>query len=150
MFCWKPFHNLRNCRIDKIYQFGASFSDTGNRIVEVPSIPSSRLSYGESSFLGPTGRFSDGLLMNIGKEKLILICCVAHTHAHFVFTDTQTAGLGRQKSIPVEQFFFGLIYSYLNVGTLPISLYNFWFSLLNSIGSWFAIAQSLLKGQCKL
>ncbi|KAL1802034.1 hypothetical protein ACET3Z_030681 [Daucus carota] len=54
---------FRSCEIDKIYQLGASFSDTGNRIVEDPMIASSRLPYGESSFLGPTGRYSDGLLM---------------------------------------------------------------------------------------
>ncbi|KAL8156081.1 acetylajmalan esterase-like [Apium graveolens] len=54
---------FRNCKIDKIYQFGASFSDTGNRVVEDPTIAPARLPYGESSFLGPTGRFSDGLLL---------------------------------------------------------------------------------------
>ncbi|KAK1402400.1 acetylajmalan esterase-like [Heracleum sosnowskyi] len=54
---------FRSCNIDKIYQLGASFSDTGNRVVEDPMIASSRLPYGESTFLGPTGRYSDGLLV---------------------------------------------------------------------------------------
>ncbi|KAL8156080.1 hypothetical protein AgCh_001239 [Apium graveolens] len=42
---------------------GASFSDTENRIVKEPLIPPSRLPFGQSTFLGPTGRYSDGLLM---------------------------------------------------------------------------------------
>ncbi|WOH14028.1 hypothetical protein DCAR_0933544 [Daucus carota subsp. sativus] len=54
---------FRSCNIEKIYQFGASFSDTGNELVEDPTIASSRLPYGESSLQGPTGRYSDGLLM---------------------------------------------------------------------------------------
>ena len=54
---------FRSCKIDKIYQLGASFSDTGNGVVEHPMLASSRLPYGESTFLGPTGRYSDGLLV---------------------------------------------------------------------------------------
>lgn len=66
---------FRNCKIDKIYQFGASFSDTGNGVVEDSTVSSARLPYGESSFQGPTGRYSDGLLVidYIGKEFLTLV-----------------------------------------------------------------------------
>ncbi|XP_017224811.2 acetylajmalan esterase-like [Daucus carota subsp. sativus] len=54
---------FRSCKIGRIYQFGASFSDTGNDVVQDPMLASSRLPYGESTFLGPTGRYSDGLLV---------------------------------------------------------------------------------------
>ncbi|WOH14030.1 hypothetical protein DCAR_0933546 [Daucus carota subsp. sativus] len=56
-------HIFRSCKIGRIYQFGASFSDTGNDVVQDPMLASSRLPYGESTFLGPTGRYSDGLLV---------------------------------------------------------------------------------------
>lgn len=56
-------HILRSCNIDKIYQLGDSISDTGNRMIEDPLDACSRLPYGKSSSLGPTGRCSDGLLM---------------------------------------------------------------------------------------
>ncbi|KAL8134864.1 GDSL esterase/lipase At5g03980-like [Apium graveolens] len=54
---------LRNCNIDKIYQFGDSLSDTGNHILENPFDQCSKPPYGSSFFENPTGRCSDGLLM---------------------------------------------------------------------------------------
>ncbi|KAL8156079.1 hypothetical protein AgCh_001238 [Apium graveolens] len=75
---------LRSCNISEIYQLGASFSDTGNRLVEDPLTASSRLPYGESSFQGPTGRFSDGLLMIDYIGKNFSLCCIAQTGSHFV------------------------------------------------------------------
>ncbi|WOG93791.1 hypothetical protein DCAR_0313078 [Daucus carota subsp. sativus] len=54
---------LKSCEIDKIYQLGDSVSDTGNRMIENPSDACSRLPYGESNPMGPTGRCSDGLLI---------------------------------------------------------------------------------------
>lgn len=56
-------HILKSCEIDKIYQLGDSVSDTGNRMIENPSDACSRLPYGESNPMGPTGRCSDGLLI---------------------------------------------------------------------------------------
>lgn len=54
---------LKSCDIRKIYQFGDSVSDTGNRIVEDPLNKCGNPPFGESIFLGPTGRCSNGLLM---------------------------------------------------------------------------------------
>ncbi|KAK1388018.1 hypothetical protein POM88_016196 [Heracleum sosnowskyi] len=54
---------LRSCKFDKIYQFGDSLPDTGNRIIENPSDQCSKPSYCSSFFENPTGRCSDGLLM---------------------------------------------------------------------------------------
>ncbi|XP_050238857.1 GDSL esterase/lipase At1g28650-like [Mercurialis annua] len=54
--------DLTSCKLDAIYQFGDSLSDTGNSIVEVPQAYHARLPYGET--IGKaTGRPSDGLLM---------------------------------------------------------------------------------------
>lgn len=53
-------------KIDKIYQFGDSISDTGNLIREHPIgalSPYASLPYGETFFKKATGRCSDGLLM---------------------------------------------------------------------------------------
>lgn len=57
------FPSLKSCKIDKIYQLGDSFSDTGNLMIEMPLTPAARLPYGETFFKKPTGRFSNGLLM---------------------------------------------------------------------------------------
>nr|XP_017222289.1 PREDICTED: acetylajmalan esterase-like [Daucus carota subsp. sativus] len=55
---------LKNCRFNKIFQFGDSLSDTGNIAIEVPNIISAKLPYGfMSNFSKPTGRCSNGLLM---------------------------------------------------------------------------------------
>lgn len=54
---------FRNCKFDKIFQFGDSLSDTGNLVRERPFDMSSRLPYGQSYFNRPTGRYSNGLIM---------------------------------------------------------------------------------------
>ncbi|KAL1810700.1 hypothetical protein ACET3Z_020765 [Daucus carota] len=54
---------LKSCNIDKIYQFGASKSDTGNRRIENPLDTCNMHPYGQSFLKEPTGRCSDGLLM---------------------------------------------------------------------------------------
>ncbi|KAK1370716.1 acetylajmalan esterase-like [Heracleum sosnowskyi] len=55
---------FRNCRFEKIYQFGDSMSDTGNIVIEnKKKEASNRLPYGETFFGRPTGRNSNGLLM---------------------------------------------------------------------------------------
>ena len=55
---------LKNCKFNKIFQFGDSLSDTGNIAIEVPNIISAKLPYGfMSNFSKPTGRCSNGLLM---------------------------------------------------------------------------------------
>ena len=53
---------LKSCNIDKIYQFGASKSDTGNRRIENPLDACNMHPYGQSFLKEPTGRCSDGLL----------------------------------------------------------------------------------------
>ncbi|XP_021758676.1 acetylajmalan esterase-like [Chenopodium quinoa] len=53
-------------KVDAIYQFGDSISDTGNLIRESPigeHTPFARLPYGQTFFHKPTGRCSNGLLM---------------------------------------------------------------------------------------
>lgn len=55
--------SLKDCGFDSIYQFGDSFSDTGNLIIENPTSLCARLPYGEALFSQPTGRCSDGLLV---------------------------------------------------------------------------------------
>lgn len=54
---------LKSCNIDKIYQFGASKSDTGNHRIEDPLDKCNFHPYGQSFPRGPTGRCSNGLLM---------------------------------------------------------------------------------------
>ncbi|WOH04605.1 hypothetical protein DCAR_0624016 [Daucus carota subsp. sativus] len=54
---------FRNCRYDKIFQFGDSLSDTGNIVFENANGPSGKPPYGFSYFKKPTGRCSNGLLM---------------------------------------------------------------------------------------
>lgn len=54
---------FRNCKFDKIFQFGDSLSDTGNLVRERPFDMSGRLPYGQSYFNTPTGRYSNGLIM---------------------------------------------------------------------------------------
>ncbi|XP_050221037.1 acetylajmalan esterase-like [Mercurialis annua] len=54
--------DLKACKFDRIYQLGASLSDTGNSIIEHPLAYHARLPYGET--IGKaTGRPSDGYLM---------------------------------------------------------------------------------------
>lgn len=67
---------LKSCNIDKIYQFGASKSDTGNRGIENPLYMCNSHPYGQSFFGEPTGRCSDGLLMidYIGKKFHVILC----------------------------------------------------------------------------
>ncbi|XP_021744653.1 acetylajmalan esterase-like [Chenopodium quinoa] len=53
-------------KVDAIYQFGDSISDTGNLIRESPigeHTTFARLPYGQTYFHKPTGRCSNGLLM---------------------------------------------------------------------------------------
>lgn len=54
---------FRNCKYDKIFQFGDSLSDTGNIVLQDANGPSGRPPYGFSYFKQPTGRCSNGLLM---------------------------------------------------------------------------------------
>ncbi|KAK1388459.1 acetylajmalan esterase-like [Heracleum sosnowskyi] len=54
---------FRNCKYDKIFQFGDSLSDTGNIVIQDANGPSGRPPYGFSYFKQPTGRCSNGLLM---------------------------------------------------------------------------------------
>ncbi|XP_021744652.1 acetylajmalan esterase-like [Chenopodium quinoa] len=59
-------HALQLPKIDAIYQFGDSISDTGNLIRESPigeHTTFARLPYGQTYFHKPTGRCSNGLLM---------------------------------------------------------------------------------------
>ena len=71
---------LKSCNIDKIYQFGASKSDTGNRRIENPLDICNMHPYGQSFLKEPTGRCSDGLLMidyigmNLNVLLVNLIC----------------------------------------------------------------------------
>ncbi|XP_074379868.1 acetylajmalan esterase-like [Apium graveolens] len=58
-----PLALFRNCKFDKIFQFGDSLSDTGNLVRERPFDVSGRLPYGQSFFNRPTGRYSNGLIM---------------------------------------------------------------------------------------
>ncbi|XP_074287702.1 acetylajmalan esterase-like [Silene latifolia] len=62
-----PFNEARNeakiPRIEAIYQFGDSISDTGNLMHEVGPVVCARPPYGQTFFHHPTGRCSDGLLM---------------------------------------------------------------------------------------
>ncbi|KAL7116972.1 hypothetical protein ACP275_03G040900 [Erythranthe tilingii] len=58
-------HNII-CPFQSLYQFGDSFSDTGNlnRILPAgPTIPAASLPYGETFPGSPTGRWSDGRLV---------------------------------------------------------------------------------------
>ncbi|KAJ6883428.1 hypothetical protein NC652_030607 [Populus alba x Populus x berolinensis] len=53
---------LKQCRFNAIYNFGASLSDTGNQIIEIPQVWSTKLPYGQAIHK-VTGRSSDGLLI---------------------------------------------------------------------------------------
>ncbi|KAL8135823.1 acetylajmalan esterase-like [Apium graveolens] len=53
---------FENCKFDKIFQLGDSYSDTGNLLIENPLDISGRLPYG-ITYNKSTGRHSDGLLM---------------------------------------------------------------------------------------
>ncbi|KAL1803750.1 hypothetical protein ACET3Z_032397 [Daucus carota] len=53
---------FRNCKFDKIFQFGDSLSDTGNLVHERPFDISRRLPYG-ITYNHPSGRYSNGLIM---------------------------------------------------------------------------------------
>ncbi|CAK7340636.1 unnamed protein product [Dovyalis caffra] len=53
---------LEQCRLNAIYNFGASLSDTGNQIIEIPQVWHTKLPYGQTIH-NPTGRASDGLLI---------------------------------------------------------------------------------------
>ncbi|XP_074287711.1 acetylajmalan esterase-like [Silene latifolia] len=50
-------------KIDAIYQFGDSISDTGNVFFQAGNVGCGMSPYGETFFHHPTGRCSDGLLM---------------------------------------------------------------------------------------
>ncbi|KAH9620009.1 hypothetical protein KSS87_003508 [Heliosperma pusillum] len=50
-------------KIDAIYQFGDSISDTGNMLMQAGNVGCAMSPYGETFFHHPTGRCSDGLLM---------------------------------------------------------------------------------------
>ncbi|KAL1803749.1 hypothetical protein ACET3Z_032396 [Daucus carota] len=54
---------FRNCKFDKIFQFGDSLSDTGNLLHERPFDMSGKLPYGRSYHNRPTGRYSNGLIV---------------------------------------------------------------------------------------
>ena len=54
---------IKICNISKIYQFGGSKADTGNRRIEDALDQCNLPPYGQSFFGKPTGRCSDGLLM---------------------------------------------------------------------------------------
>ena len=53
---------FRNCKFDKIFQFGDSLSDTGNLLHERPFDMSGKLPYG-ITYNHPSGRYSNGLIM---------------------------------------------------------------------------------------
>ncbi|KAK4595711.1 hypothetical protein RGQ29_013983 [Quercus rubra] len=54
---------LKVCEFDAIYQLGDSISDTGNLILQNPSLPFFQFPYGKTYFKNATGRCSNGLLM---------------------------------------------------------------------------------------
>ncbi|XP_074337449.1 acetylajmalan esterase-like [Apium graveolens] len=55
---------FKNCKFNKIFQFGDSLSDTGNIAIQAPNEISSRKPYGSMyTYSKPTGRCSNGLLM---------------------------------------------------------------------------------------
>ncbi|XP_050374505.1 GDSL esterase/lipase At5g03980-like [Argentina anserina] len=56
-------HSLASCHFDSIYQFGDSFSDTGNLAILAPKVPCNRPPYGISLPNKAPGRCSDGLLI---------------------------------------------------------------------------------------
>ena len=65
---------LKVCEFDAIYQLGDSISDTGNLILQNPSLPFFQFPYGKTYFKNATGRCSNGLLMIdfIGKNHIKL------------------------------------------------------------------------------
>ncbi|KAH9611934.1 hypothetical protein KSS87_012692 [Heliosperma pusillum] len=64
-----PFH--RYVKVNAIYQFGDSFSDTGNVMLVDPSNKCNKLPYGQAYFDKPTGRCSNGLLLIDSYAKLL-------------------------------------------------------------------------------
>lgn len=72
---------FKNCKFNKIFQFGDSLSDTGNIAREDPNEPCAKMPYGSmSNFSKPTGRCSNGLLMIdfIGIMLMYLDFCFFH------------------------------------------------------------------------
>jgi zeta-carotene desaturase len=65
---------LKQCSFNAIYNFGASLSDTGNQIIEIPQVWSTKLPYGQAIHK-VTGRSSDGLLIidYIGKQTFFFL-----------------------------------------------------------------------------
>ncbi|XP_024162712.1 acetylajmalan esterase [Rosa chinensis] len=55
--------SLKACNLEAIYQFGDSFSDTGNAIRENKALEATKLPYGLNLPREPKGRFSDGMLV---------------------------------------------------------------------------------------
>lgn len=62
---WQFHHNLRSCKLNKIFQFGDSLNDAGNLLREPTGehMMFARPPYGETFFKRPTGRCSNGLLI---------------------------------------------------------------------------------------
>ncbi|KAL6189317.1 hypothetical protein ACLB2K_040706 [Fragaria x ananassa] len=60
---WCNAQSLASCQFDSIYQFGDSFSDTGNLALVAPKVPCNQPPYGQSLPNKATGRCSDGLLI---------------------------------------------------------------------------------------
>lgn len=55
---------FKNCKFNKIFQFGDSLSDTGNIAIQDPNEISTKKPYGSMyTYSKPTGRCSNGLLM---------------------------------------------------------------------------------------
>lgn len=55
--------NAKPLPYEAIFNFGDSFSDTGNAGILYPQYPGNKKPYGSTYFKHPTGRMSDGRLM---------------------------------------------------------------------------------------